>query len=274
MIYKIVLIMLIPLPLFLMVVLSKHINIVKSSKDIGRYMGLSKIWTLVIGMVFFYGIGFLFYRSNLLSILVSMLGFLIPGMVRSHLKKKRIREYKIQFREALYNLSSAMQAGVSLQNSFSEAINGLELVFGSNAHIVREFKIIVNKLRINYTIEECLVDFNKVFGLEEVDTFIELLRICRRKGGNIVELIKGCDILISEKIRIEEEILTVLSEKKFEQGVLLAVPFILMIVLSLTSREFIAPLFSTVYGRIASTISLMLISISILVTKKIMDIEV
>ena len=275
--FKIILIILIPLGLYIFyyVILSKVKNYFdKSSILIVRCIKPSNIIFSLAGIIGIFVVLFLFYRSYKVSIVVSSIGLLAPKLFEQSKEKRRIREYKIQFREALYNLSTLLEVGMSLENSFRESIENLTLVFGEKANIVQEFRCIVGKLDINKSMDMCLIDFKVSMGIDDVDTFVDMLLICRKKGGNIVELLKGCNLIISEKIRIEEEIYTMLSEKRFEQYILLGIPIGLMIILSITSQDFIEPLFITIQGRAAVTISLGLIALSYFISKKIMNIEV
>lgn len=270
---KLILIVIIP-PFIYLIIIKLKFNFDKSSKLIDSYIKPSNLLTTLVGIVIVYMLAYLFYRSHKISAVISILGLIAPRVLNTHVAKKRKREYKIQFREALYNLSSALQVGISLENAFDESIYNLELVFGEKSMIVMEFEIIVNRLKLNHNLEECLLDFNDRVLLEELSVFTELIITCRKKGGNIVELIKGCNMLIAEKISIEEEIETMLSEKKLEQAILLSVPIFLIAILSMSSADFIDPLFTTLDGKIAVTISLILFVISYWASKRIMDIEV
>jgi len=65
-----------------------------------------------------------------------------------------------------------------------------------------------------------------------------------------------------------------LAAKKFEQKVLSVMPFIMILILSLTTEDYMAPVFDTIVGRIVMTFAIIIIAIGYFVSKKIMDIKI
>jgi len=78
----------------------------------------------------------------------------------------------------------------------------------------------------------------------------------RETGGNLVNVIRNSTNIINDKIEIKEEINTLLAAKKFEQKVLSVMPFIMILILSLTTEDYMAPVFDTIVGRIVMTFAI------------------
>jgi len=79
--------------------------------------------------------------------------------------------------------------------------------------------------------------------------FTDVFKTCKRTGGNLVNVIRNSTNIINDKIEIKEEINTLLAAKKFEQKVLSVMPFIMILILSLTTEDYMAPVFDTIVGR-------------------------
>ncbi len=222
-----------------------------------------------------YIVGFIFYKSHIISILLTPLALVYPSIKKREIIKKRKNELLIQFKEALYALSTSLSAGKSIEIAFEEALKDLLILYpDTNTYIVREFQYIVRRLEMNEIIEDVLADFAKRAGLEEVSSFVDVFITCKRTGGNIVEIIKSTSNMIVDKIHIKQDIETILAQKKFEQKLLNIIPVFLILVLSSSAKDYMQPVFTTVLGRAMMTIAIVLLAVSYFISKKIMDIEV
>jgi tight adherence protein B len=90
----------------------------------------------------------------------------------------------------------------------------------------------------------------------------------------MVEVIKNTSNIINDKIEIKEEINTLLSSKKFEQKVLTAMPVLMIVLLSVTAADYMAPVFEKLAGRIIMTVAIAVIVFGYFISKKIMNIKV
>jgi len=143
-----------------------------------------------------------------------------------------------------------------------------------DTYIIREVEYIVRRLEMNETIEDALEDLAKRSHLEDIQNFTDVFKTCKRTGGNLVNVIRNSTNIINDKIEIKEEINTLLAAKKFEQKVLSVMPFIMILILSLTTEDYMAPVFDTIVGRIVMTFAIIIIAIGYFVSKKIMDIKI
>ena len=227
------------------------------------------------GAAFIYAFAFIFYRSHIFCVLLCPLAFLYPRIETRNIIEKRKYELNIQFRDMLYSLSSSLSVGKSLELAFKDILNDLELLYPyPDTPIIREVEYIVRKIDMNETVEEALCDFAGRVHLEDVDNFVDVLRICKRTGGNIVEVLKNTANIINDKIEIKHEINTLLAQRKLEQKVLNLLPPVMVLIISASSYEYIRPVFTTIPGRLVMTIAVLLLTAAYFISKKIMDIKV
>jgi tight adherence protein B len=187
---------------------------------------------------------------------------------------KRRNELNLQFKDLLISLSSSLSAGRALENAFESALEDLLVLYPSDeACIIKETKIIINKLSYNITVEEAISDFAKRSKLEDIKNFSDVIIICKRTGGNLIEAIKNSAGIISDKIEMKQEIETLLSARKFEQKILNIMPIGMVFILSVTAAEYIEPVFNTSQGRVAMTVCLLLLIAAFLISNKIMNIK-
>jgi len=234
-----------------------------------------KAFYMIIAAVALYITGLIFYRSYIISIFVTPLAILYPRLRTKEIIKKRKNELNLQFKEALYALSSSLSAGKSIEMALRDSLSDIEILYpGSDTYITQEFQYIIRRLEMNETVEEAFSDFARRAHLEDVNNFVDVFVTCKRTGGNIIEIIKNTSNVIADKIHIKNDIATMLAEKKLEQKLLNVIPVALILVLSLNAKDYMQPVFETIFGRVMMTISIVLLGVAYLISKKIMDIEV
>jgi len=229
--------------------------------------------SLAATVIFF--IGFLFYRSVILSAMLCPLAFIYPRFKARDIILKRKNELNVQFKDMLYSLSSSVSAGKSVESAFSDVIKDLNIIYpAGDAHIIKEVQYIIRRLQMNETVEEALADFAERSHLEDIQNFADVFQTCKRTGGNIVEVIRNTTNVINDKIEIKQEIDTLLAEKRLEQKALNVIPVIMVGLLSFSASDYMAPIFETLQGRIAMTVALGLLFAAYFISRKVMDIKV
>ncbi len=233
-----------------------------------------KIVYALVAAVAVFAVSYLFYRSIVISLVISPSGIFYLKHKRKQIILKRKIELNLQFKDLLISLSSSLSAGKPLEKSFIGALSDLYVLYPSNdAHIIRETKIIINKLSLNVSIEDAISDFADRSDIDDIKNFSDVIIICKRTGGNLVEAIKNSSRILSEKIEMAQEIETLLTSRKFEQKILNIMPIAMIFILSTTASEYIKPVFVTATGRIAVTVCLILLIVAYLISNKIMNIK-
>jgi tight adherence protein B len=234
-----------------------------------------KLVCILTAGIVIYTAGYVFYRSIVLSLLLIPFAFTYPKIKTKEIINKRKIELNLQFREALYSLASSLSAGKSIEVAFKDAQKELLIQYpNADAYIIIELEQINKRIEMNETIEGALNDFASRSHMEDIMNFTDVFSICKRTGGNLVQVVKNSAEIISEKIDVKQEINILLTEKRLEHKVLNLMPVLIVLMLSASAEEFMAPVFSEPNGRIAMTFSLMLFAAAYFISKKIMDIEV
>ena len=223
------------------------------------------------------GIGilsFVFFRSMVVFLCLIPLGLCYPFVMRRQYQKERQEQLLVQFKDMILALSACLTAGYSTENAFTEALKEVTRVYGKDAMIAKEIRWMIHKNRLNCTMEEALMDFANRSGLEDVKCFADIFSEARSSGGELMKIIARTADIISEKIRIRQEILTSTTSRRLEQKIMSGVPIGIVFYLELTSHGFFDVLYETLVGRIIMTVCLGAYLGAIIWGKKIMDISV
>lgn len=229
---------------------------------------------IIEGLLVVLILGYLFYQSIIGVIILSPLIILYLRKKRTELKEKRKWQLNIEFRDGISSLSAALSAGYSAEHAFAEAIKDLKRMYPKGAMIIKEFTYLVNSIQMNITVEKALADFGERSGIEDIKNFAEVFYTAKRTGGDLINIIKSTSNLISDKLEVKREIMSMIAAKKFEATIMKMVPLGILCYLSLTSPGFLDPLYHNIFGILIMTFLLGVYLYTYQVINKIIDIKV
>ena len=252
---------------------------------------IEKVIYFIIAFIVGAAVGYLFYGgigkdefgnattlTRILDIIIpSIVGLVagtlyIPVRTKQLLNKKR-NNLKLQFREMLDALSTSLSSGKNIVDSFKAAHDDLRIIYSEETSIVREIATIIDGINNNIEVEKSLLDFGLRSGIEDIESFANVFETCYRKGGNIKDVIRNTQQIITEKMEVELEIQTVVAASTNEQTIMTILPICLIALIKMMSPEFAAN-FVTPVGLIATTIAIVMFIAAYFVGKKILAIKI
>lgn len=171
-------------------------------------------------------------------------------------------------------VSTALAAGYSIENAFSQAAGEMKKVCRPDEPALREFRRIVSGLRINQTMESLLSSLGERSGVENIQVFAEVFEAARRTGGDLIAVIRHTTMSISKKEETSQEIEVCLSSKRMEQNIMSAVPFLLIGYVKMASPGFLDVMYGNAMGVIIMSVCLGIYIFAFLLGRKIVNIEV
>lgn len=225
----------------------------------GTYELSKKEWLLYggQGVLYLVVLSFVFYRSVFVFLLLFPVGACYPIFMKKDLKKKRMEQLNLQFKDAILSVAASLRAGYSVENAFGISLDEVSRIHGKDSMISKEIRLLLQKNRMNLTFEEALEDFAVRSGLEEVKSFSDVFLAARRNGGGLIKIIARTAEIIGEKIRVQEDIITATASRRMEQKIMSAIPALIVFYMELTSPGFFDILYITVAGRIIMTVCLL-----------------
>ena len=252
---------------------------------------LEKVLYFLLAFVVGAAVGYLFYGGIgkdefgdptmltwILNIAISSIvgltaGFLfIPIRTKQIIAKKK-NDLKVQFRELLDALSTSIGSGKNIMDSFKSAHDDLSIIYSEDSSIINELKIILHGVANNVDIEKSLLDFGMRSGIEDIESFANVFETCYRKGGNIKDVIRNTQQIITEKMEVEMEIQTIVTSSTNEQTIMTFLPIALIAIIRLMSPEF-SNNFSTPAGIMSTTVAVISFVIAYYVGKAILSIKI
>lgn len=244
-------------------------------KDYNIYkFSLSERFKYILTAVFASAvISYIFYRSIVFFVVLLPFSFFYPKFITEKLIKKRKQRLGGEFKEALLIMTSLLSAGYSLENTVKESINELKLLYVKPTYIIPEFEYMNHLIFMNIPVEKVFEDFGERSGVDDIKNFARVLKAGKRSGGGLVPIISHTASVISDKIRIKEEIYTMTSAKRYEQKIMNLFPIFIVLYIDSTSPGFFNLMYSTLIGRAVMTVCLIIYLFAYYLSGKLLDIE-
>ena len=215
----------------------------------------------------------LFYQKALAFLFLCPLGvYYIFQRKKQELKQRKNRLW-LQFRDALSALQVSISAGYSLENAFLEVYK--EKLEGSDGSspMLSELSHIAKGIRLNMSIEELLTDFSIRSANDDIRSFVQVLNLSKRSGGDLREIVERTAGVIRDKVQVREDIRTATQAVRFEQNIMSVIPIFIILYIDLSSSGFLGPLYNGVAGRAVMTAALIMMAASLIISRKISDIR-
>ncbi len=219
-------------------------------------------------------IGYLFYQHILGILLLLPLIYFFLKLKQENIKKERKWKLSLQFRDGIQALSAALEAGYSAENAFAEARKDLARIYCEEDMIRQEFNYMLNQIHMNMTVEKALEELAVRSGIEDIRSFSEVFGTAKRTGGDLMHVIKLTASIINDKTEVKREIITLVTAKRFEANIMKVFPLFILIYLTISSPDFLAPLYHNLFGAITMTLLLFFYLAAFLIIDRIVAIEV
>ncbi len=197
----------------------------------------------------------------------------LPRYMKRYWRERRQRQLEAQFKEAVQMLSAALSAGFSVENAIGSCLKELELMYGPDGMMTREFACMVQQMNMNRPVEELMMNLAERTGLEEIENFARIFQAAKRSGGQLVPVIRRTVQVMEDRFQVKEEIQTLTAARRYEQRVMNVMPFLMILYIDGTSPGFFSVMYTTLTGRLVMTGCLALYALACWLSWKILDIQ-
>jgi len=194
--------------------------------------------------------------------------FYFPKLYFKRLSKKRAEAINASLPDALAQISGAMRAG----STFVSAIQAM--VEEQRGPISQEFSLLLREQRMGARLEEALDNLGERVQTEEMDLVISAALISQDIGGNLAEIFSRLSDTIRRKMEMEGKVKALTAQGILQGYVVCALPFVILMVLTVIEPQAIRPIFTSLLGWIFLFIVIVLQLMGGFMIKKIVTIDV
>lgn len=229
-----------------------------------RFYMMSAVFGLV-ATVFAYFLGVPLYILPGIA-LVAALG--LPRWVILFIRKRRVKAFLLEFPNALDIVVRAVKSGLPLND-------GIRLIASESREPVRtEFRRIVEAQQLGLSIPDAAMRMTETMPTPEAGFFGIVLQIQSQAGGNLSEALGNLSRVLRDRKKMKDKVQALSMEAKASAFIIGALPFIVSLLVYLSSPSYITPLFTTTTGHIILGVSGVWMSIGIFVMRQMMNFEV
>ena len=225
------------------------------------------ITAVALGAVFFF-VPFLFGLGLLQSLgLGFAAGAGVPFWLLSFLKKRREAKFLEAFPDAVDVIVRGIKAGLPLLDS-------LKLIASEAPEPVRgEIRSIIDTQTIGIPLGEACLKLYERMPLAEANFFGIVISIQQRAGGNLSEALGNLSRVLRDRKKMKAKIRAMSMEAKASAGIIGALPIAVMLLVYITSPDYISMLWTESLGRMMLLCCAVWMSLGIFVMRRMINFD-
>ena len=180
---------------------------------------------------------------------------------------KRQKDFAEQLVTTLQLIAGSLRAGFGLMQALDVVIEE------SPSPTDEEFHRVKVESHLGRDLDEALEAMAKRVDSDDLNLVIEGIQIHREIGGNLSEIIDGVAETIRQRHRLYRQVRALSAEGRFSAVILVALPFIMAIVLSITNPDYLGELTGSAGGRITLLVAGLFMATGIAWLKRLIDID-
>ena len=193
--------------------------------------------------------------------------FGVPRWLLSYLKKRREQKFLDGFPDAVDIIVRGVKAGLPLLDCMKM------ITQEASEPIKSEFRVIVDTQAIGMPLGEACGKLYERTPVAEANFFAIVVGIQQRAGGNLSEALGNLSRVLRDRKKMKAKITAMSQEAKASAGIIGALPICVMVLVYLTSKDYITLLFTEPLGHVMLAGSVVWMSMGILVMKKMINFD-
>ncbi|YBV95789.1 type II secretion system F family protein [Phyllobacteriaceae bacterium JZ32] len=182
-----------------------------------------------------------------------------------YMRNRRIKAFLNEFPNALDVIIRSVRSGLPLND-------GLRLIASEAREPVRsEFRRVVEAQQMGLSIPEAVAKMPDSMPCPEANFFAIVIQIQAQAGGNLSEALGNLSRVLRDRKKMKAKVNALSMEAKASAAIIGALPFIVTLLIYLSSPQYILLLFTSQTGHLLLGISAVLMTIGMLIMKKMIN---
>ncbi len=192
----------------------------------------------------------------------------LPRWIVGFLVKRRQKKFLEEFPNALDVMVRSIKSGLPLNDS-------MRLIASDGQEPVKtEFRRVIESQQVGLSIPEACTRMMLTMPLPEVNFFAIVITIQGQAGGNLSEAIGNLSKVLRERKKMKAKVQALSMEAKASAVIIGALPFIVSLLVYLTSPQYISIIFTDPRGHLILLASGVWMSIGIFVMRNMINFDI
>jgi len=188
-------------------------------------------------------VGWIFSHSVLVALGLAVVGLAAPGVKILQERRKRIEKFEEQLPDAIDSIKRALRAG----HPFSAAI---KLVSEDmDDPVAREFQLPFADINYGSDMRRAMLGLLQRMPSVTVMALVTSVLVQKETGGNLAEILEQISAVIRSRFRFQRRVRTLSAEGRLSAWILAMTPFVLFVVISVTTPSYLPVLLKDPSGQ-------------------------
>lgn len=228
-----------------------------------EYLVVMLVAAMALGVL-----GFMITLQPLALLGGALLGILLSWLYLQIMIGRRKKAFTNQLGDTLAMVANSMRSGFSFMQSMELVSREMAAPMGE------EFHQVMTEIHVGATAEQALLAMARRADSRDFDLVVAAVLIQRQVGGNLAQILDSISDTISGRIRMKREVKTLTAQGRLSGWVLAVLPFAVGGLISMSTPQYLQPLFTEDLGRMAIVAGIVWEIIGILVIQRIVHIDV
>lgn len=226
------------------------------------------IASTTLGLMFFC-IGLVLGMTLLLAACVGFVaGVGLPRWILSFLIKRRQGKFLIEFPNALDVMVRAIKSGLPLNDALRM------IATDAQEPVKAEFRRVVESQQLGISVPEACARMFTAMPLQEVNFFSIVIAIQSQAGGNLSEALANLSKVLRERRKMRAKVSALSMEAKASAVIIGSLPFVVTLLVYMTSPDYIGILFTDPRGHLILGLSGIWMSIGIFIMRQMINFDI
>lgn len=209
--------------------------------------------SLSFGLLFFLFVVLTIDAPWPLGLVMSVIGLALPFAALEFAVRRRQRRFADQLPDVLQVIGGALRAG----HAFGTAVEGAVQEVAEPAS--EELRRASVEARLGRPMDEALLDVAARTDSEDLTWVVSALAVQREVGGNLAEVLGNVADTLRARASVRRQVQALSAEGRLSANIIAAIPFLMFVVLTVISPDYMSLLFSEPLGRVMIGIGLTLL---------------
>jgi tight adherence protein B len=194
-------------------------------------------------------------------------GYLLPKFYLSRKRKRFQAKVLDELPNAVEAIVRGVKAGLPLNDSMRVVAREAKEPLKS------EFQRVLDQQAIGKSMGEAITILYDRVPVPEVNFFIVVITVQQQSGGNLSEALTNLSRVLRNRKKMQAKVKAMSSEAKASAGIIGSLPFVVAILVSLTSPTYLLPMFTTTTGQMWLGIAACMLAMGVFVMHRMVQFD-
>lgn len=191
----------------------------------------------------------------------------LPNWILARMRNRRLKKFREEFANAIDVIVRGVKAGLPLNDCIQIVAKE------ANEPVRAEFVRVVEAQRVGVSIADAIDRMPDNVPIPEVSFFAIVIGIQQRLGGNLSEALANLSGVLRDRKRMQGKIAAMSMEAKASGVIIAALPFVVMVLVFITSPDYIILLFTRQVGHVMLGVAAVWMSFGIITMRNMINFD-